>query len=924
MIKKNLFAIFLFFLTLFYLPGDSLTDTIDKTKKDFEVIKKTGDDAKDKLEELESELLKAKKVAASLTDDKARKKVLDHIKTCEKKVTSTLNVFKNFSTYAGYTSNAIEAAVYMDKIRNLDHTDLKTNLGTLATLMTDYGGKVPILGAAIKAYGEITTGMIKAVDKVGRTIRDMDKGSIRFADDIRHKKMKEQFGSAADYYVPTGCSYIFLAEDDIAYGYYIWDEDALKWYHFDSDTDVVGIFQDNLTYGRRIGPMRLKLMCEKWYVIKRLKETGKAVFDKLADWKERPLGPGSVYWEVNEKHNSRLFREMMNPELFILKYTYNPSFKAWAAQVLRDFRDGLVQQNPNQKAVKELKDLIYHRDLKIPPEKPIIIEGIELDPASDLARDLRWRDELIAKGDKLEDERSNIKGFKINKAYVDTETGDAVIEFEAVVTHYHDTYNDYDRRQLLWIYRDGRCLNYGASVVEETGRKEILKDSDPADPRYKLIDKRKYVFRNSRPLGAAFSHLYTVSFNGISQFGNRRAVVKKRDVVISSKGYSFDPETAALSIASAFTGGFQMNRSDLSLFEVKGGKDLVRQAKKGASEALSEEEQKEAEVEKSALDFCRALQREKTLKMEKLTKIGDPALLRETLEKEIRNVDSKESPLKQGADLFRNRLLKEAAREAQYREAPAVKNLSTVESVYNALSVLSGETPSPSKSRFKDSSFMKEVFDASGNPGAAEKLKKTRSKLPGELTKKTYEIIESQLDKKVSSLNGAGIDRQMEEKAPESQKVIETALKKVGHLSRNNKKIAAKLKGYKPASEDSAIPPASTLSLKSLKEALLRAGSSDGDVSVTPGPEGNAIVNRIHKLYGHYEGRKLIPYKNEDGHEKNLEPFDYILTLTAEGRRIFIPYDVEGNNFSMVFVQVDEKGFLVNPFTGFLYGVYDI
>ena len=175
----------------------------------------------------------------------------------------------------------------------------------------------------------------------------------------------------------------------------------------------------------------------------------------------------------------------------------------------------------------------------------VAIEGYAL---TDLDNDLQRAQKHVAAGNPLETDKMKVVSFRIDRAGVDQEENIPVIEFTAVLREWY--YNCYGIQMgpMLWIYRDGKAMSTGATVVD---RKELLKETDDSgNVQYEI--RYRWRYKDTEPADPGrkkFEHTYTVSFNGFSQFGNRMHVIKKKDVKISNMFLAgemdrYDPEPA--------------------------------------------------------------------------------------------------------------------------------------------------------------------------------------------------------------------------------------------------------------------------------------------------------------------------------------------------------------------------------------------
>lgn len=156
---------------------------------------------------------------------------------------------------------------------------------------------------------------------------------------------------------------------------------------------------------------------------------------------------------------------------------------------------------------------------------------------TDLENDIAKAEKRKADGDPLEGEKWGVQSFSIGNSYVDGKTNTAVIEFTATLKQWYYNYGGELKTPLLHVYRDGTFIaNFDNVPAEE----EILQEKQDDGGNIAYIRKYEYRFTDTHEPREAFSHVYTVAFNGTSQFGSREYVITKKDVELSSTGETND------------------------------------------------------------------------------------------------------------------------------------------------------------------------------------------------------------------------------------------------------------------------------------------------------------------------------------------------------------------------------------------------
>ncbi len=150
---------------------------------------------------------------------------------------------------------------------------------------------------------------------------------------------------------------------------------------------------------------------------------------------------------------------------------------------------------------------------------------------TDLENDLAKAEERKSEGESLEGDNWGVQSFNIEKSYVDEESNTAVIEFTATLKQWYYNYGGELKTPLMHIYRDGTAI---ASYSTVPAVEEILEQKEDNDGNVAYIIKLEYRFTDTHEPGESFSYVYSVAFNGTSQFGTREYIIVKQDVELSS------------------------------------------------------------------------------------------------------------------------------------------------------------------------------------------------------------------------------------------------------------------------------------------------------------------------------------------------------------------------------------------------------
>jgi len=367
--------------------AEPLDEAIQQTGEDFKILKESVDQATEKLDQVGDGLYKAEQFVRNATniDAPTKRQLLEKIEEAKNSLGTYTEPLKTFSKYAGPAVSAFD--VY-NEIKDLKAKaaarqggPLAGQLQVVATLMEKYGGKVPILGSAIEAYGKITTGILDATDRLAQTVdQNRNQGAVggqgyyaTGASKELYDKMVEQFGqdfAQTTRFVPGSPPWVYEPAFDQG-PTLIWDSDSKEWYKIDSGAPVGDIFKMNLLAGRRREPWELKALSEHWDSGQQRLQTADDIKDMFGRLRNLLLGPAAdAFYKVNQKYDYDLSWWAEHPQEFRAKYAYDAAFKRRINQALGDLYSEFNQQGADDSA-KALEKWAQDHGVSLPqPEEP--------------------------------------------------------------------------------------------------------------------------------------------------------------------------------------------------------------------------------------------------------------------------------------------------------------------------------------------------------------------------------------------------------------------------------------------------------------------------------------------------------------------------------------------------------------------------
>ncbi len=376
-------------LMLFVVGGaasaEPLDEAIQQTGEDFKILKESVEQATEKLDQIGDGLYQAEQFVrnAGNIDAATKQQLMEKITEAKNSLGTYTAPLKTFSKYAGHALSAFD--VY-NEIKELKAKaaarqggPLAGQLQVLGTLMEKYGGKVPILGSAIEAYGKITTGILDATDKLAQAVdENRNQGAVggqgyyaTGASKELYDKMVEQFGqdfAQSTRFEPSSPPWIYNPGSGQG-PTLIWDADSKQWYKIESGAPVEDIFKMNLLAGRRREPWELKALSEHWDSGQQRLQTADDIKDMFGRLRNLLLGPSAdAFDKVNQKYDYDLSWWVEHPEEFRAKYAYDAAFKRRINQALGDLYSEFNQQGADDSA-KALEQWSQAHGVSLPQQE---------------------------------------------------------------------------------------------------------------------------------------------------------------------------------------------------------------------------------------------------------------------------------------------------------------------------------------------------------------------------------------------------------------------------------------------------------------------------------------------------------------------------------------------------------------------------
>lgn len=348
---------------------------VSETKESVENTKKAVDEV---VKQLDAEIDRLKKAGDAVPPK--MKAAAAKLKNAQSTLERSQEILGNFGDYSDKVTAAMDVYDEILEVRKRMDADYQT-LGALGAeldalgSMMKHADKVPILGEAIAAYGNIT---VKMVDKLGQVANTIDKNKnqgligigvsdtnekARIFHEFQRNHPKELTGIN---YEPSTPPYLYVPEDEARGGSSVlWDEENKRFTLVPKDVPAKDIFKMTLLIDKRLSAPDLIMHMDEWKKggAKRL-ETGRAMHSFFNKLRKNCLTAVS---QVTREDDDKLFILMRNPKLFEARYVYDRQTHDQLHHDLKAIHDALLAQGDevSKAQAKQIRDFAKRHKLDI-------------------------------------------------------------------------------------------------------------------------------------------------------------------------------------------------------------------------------------------------------------------------------------------------------------------------------------------------------------------------------------------------------------------------------------------------------------------------------------------------------------------------------------------------------------------------------
>jgi hypothetical protein len=350
---------------------DPLAAALAETDAEFRAVKDGVATAKDKIAEVEKNLGVAEESLRSRPNlaPAERERLLKTLGATRESLAKHAETLEKFGDYSGKVTDALDVVYEVDALRKaIASDDLSVQLRTLSEAMKQYGGKMPLVGKALEVYGEMTTGLVDATDRLHEQIVEtrnqgaLGSGTYAGQKDPRYQQLVRQFGrefAQSATFAPTSPREVFRPIDRPRSAVLLWDEDAGQWHRFDGDVLIETVFRDvRATRGDRPTVVQLKHLAENYAQIESRQAMAEAFRNYLRQAAVVGLSPRD---EALPKAAGagRVLGSLDDLDLFRARFVYDGQFRGEVLTVLDEMRIDMVKQGLRAKpSVAELDALV--------------------------------------------------------------------------------------------------------------------------------------------------------------------------------------------------------------------------------------------------------------------------------------------------------------------------------------------------------------------------------------------------------------------------------------------------------------------------------------------------------------------------------------------------------------------------------------
>lgn len=361
---------------------------VSETKKSVENTKKAVDEV---VKQLDAEIDRLKKAGDAVPPK--MKAAAAKLKNAQSTLERSQDILGNFGDYSDKVTAAMDVYDEILEVRKRMDADYQT-LGALGAeldalgSMMKHADKVPILGQAIAAYGEMA---VKMVDKLGQVANTIDEhknqGMIgigisdtnekaRIFHEFQRNHPKELTGIN---YEPSTPPYLYVPEDEARGGSSVlWDEENKQFTLVPKDIPAKDIFKMTLLIDKRLSAPDLIMHMDEWKKggAKRL-DTGRAMHSFFNKLRKNCLTAVS---QVARENDDNIFILLRNPKLFEARYVYDRQAHDQLHRDLKAIHDVLLAQGDevSKAQAKQIRnfakqyklDIAFTAQAPVEPKKP--------------------------------------------------------------------------------------------------------------------------------------------------------------------------------------------------------------------------------------------------------------------------------------------------------------------------------------------------------------------------------------------------------------------------------------------------------------------------------------------------------------------------------------------------------------------------
>jgi|GEM_PF-2792051 len=369
---------------------DSLTrQVVRDTAEDYKVFQKSVEETEKSLDKISVTLAQAEIL---LRNEKVDPRVTNKLEEVREALVKEMETFGRFSQFSKKTASGLDVYLKADQIitnaESRKGGPLARDLQVLATLMEEYGDKlpVPLLRDAIKFYGQVTTKLLNATNQIDSTIQRnrqqgiiaINSGKYNAVDDERYQAFLRDFGEDAKkelLLAPQETPFVYQNDLDSTNPIrYVWDGE--KWHKVDNDKlNIQQAMTDSLLAGDRVDAQRLLHMMGRADFYNRRKQSGREIYAFILAL-EKGVRLDSTYQRIYRNQlasNDWIHAAVKNPEEFVALYRCNESFSMALNEALRKVYVDLKQvDNPQlkdlAKRIRVLESWAANANLELPED----------------------------------------------------------------------------------------------------------------------------------------------------------------------------------------------------------------------------------------------------------------------------------------------------------------------------------------------------------------------------------------------------------------------------------------------------------------------------------------------------------------------------------------------------------------------------